>query len=205
MLLYTLASEFRDRYQDMVILLRGHPVFIKAVSPREGEKNPKFSYVRLPWDVEHGGETKAEELSCLDPGFFDTPLTLGYINRPGVGAAYLSRMPVRRSKQGLGADNVRSTDGSSFWSLIRSPGFVDMMAGKYPTFTEALEIVSKKQQGSRIAFNRTFAVDKDDLERYTLYYRGLPIGSGYTPESMRFPDRFKYLREAVNDVGIRFV
>ena len=101
---------------------------------------------------------------------------LGYANIEGE-ALFLSRIPYRKPKQGLGEGNVafRSVGDKRIkllnWSRIRTKGFKDMLLDEYPAY----EGCENTPYGS-IAFSKAFAVHFHDGQQ-DLYLNELYIGS----------------------------
>lgn len=122
-------------------------------------------------------------------------------------AFYLVRLPVRKFKCGISNDNIRviqPTTGSKLLSLssvIKTPGFMDMVNEKYPTYEES-EKACRDGDMSCQAFSRQFAVTWDGLRKdYVLIHKTQIVGFG---RNRRFTlaDDFKHLRETLEEQKI---
>lgn len=108
---------------------------------------------------------------------------LGYVNLRV--PAFISRMPVRRQKQGCAVENLsfrqhgRSVVDVVNAATFRSQEFLDMLEGKYPKFAQCLTSPNKSY-----AFHRDFLVEKFK-ERTDIYFKEKRIATK-TPKEQRF-------------------
>lgn len=219
MLPYRTEDEFRDRYLHTVIYFKGDPVYINDVYPgrsRDVDRNGeiKLIYNKLPLNYE--GENKQYRELATHEGFTDSH-NLGYANafamldydsnEVTLFGAYLSRMPIRRNKQGLFGENLYLPKGvnKGFTDLIYSSEFTDMLVNKYQTFNQIRELVTtNRRKFGVMGFDPLFALKMNKLEQLVLYYKEDQIG--YSTDG---GDRFnlikgkRWLAEQVEEKGLK--
>lgn len=220
MLPYKLEDEFRDRYLHTIITFKGEPVYITDVyrgrsrdAEREGEI--KFIYAPLPYD--YNRESKQVRELATHPDFSDSFENLGYANafstisysgedliKYGV---YITRIPVRRNKQGLFSENLHipKNTGRSFLDLMYQTEFVDMLQGKYPSFESVKQlIIAEHTKYGIMGFSPQFALEFNKLEQVVLYCRTDPVGFSLDGgDSFQLIKSKKWLIEAVEEKGLR--
>lgn len=209
---YETVDEVKFRLESSVVLYDGKPVYISRVGMAEADDKKEIARVYfydlplLNGDKKGGGETR----KYLSSRKFDlSPFKMGYMNDKG-RATFVSRAPVRQNKQGL-TSNVttfqdmmgRRSEDVSFNTMIRSQGFVDMVAGKYPSFQECGDMLDNKDILS-VALSRSFAFSIDhDLEALFLTHKGVRCGMVTRGQkAIKIPQKFHFLKEEMEEFRI---
>lgn len=218
---YETAEEIKFRLEGTVVLYDGAPVLINRVSIPGAEDRKEIARVffyNLPFMgkllVNKYGDIaenpQHETRKYLSSKKFDlAPFKMGYFNHGGE-ATFVSRIPNRQNKQGMNAGtcsltniNGKRSDTVNFNTLIASQGFVDMVAGKFPTFTEALKMLGDEDQSS-VAISRSFAFLIDhDIEALFLTHKGVKCGVVTKDQKvLKLPPKFRFLREEAEECRI---
>lgn len=218
MLPYKRSSEFRDRYLNSIIYYKGDPVHVYDISPardRDDDRedtNITLSVTFLPYDHT---VNKSQKLSAFDPGFYDTPTYLGYANaftrmseqqdRLIQYGTFLTRMPIRRSRQGVCSENlfIPRSSGHGFNDLLYKPGFMKMLKNEYPSFRETKELVLKDKDTGSWAFDPKFALEFTQLDQFHLYYKNLPVGYSLDGDNFVLSKGSFWLREILEEKGLK--
>lgn len=207
---YETAEEIRFRLEHTVVTYDGEPVYISKVQVPEdiGEKDEiaRVFFMELPLK---GGGRNPEVRKYLSSKKFDlTPLKLGYMNYKAAAgennrAVFITRAPVRQNKQGLCQATTTFTDPRgradqhiNYNMMINSPGFVDMIKGKYPDFKEAGDMLGNKEFDS-VAISRSFSfVVENDLDCLIMVHKGSKCGIALRGDkALKIPPKFHFLRE----------
>lgn len=142
------------------------------------------------------GENRREKLKDIKEPFNLEPVPLGYCNYKGSLAFYISRLPVRRSKQGTCDENTYVEGGAARLSLIEFSDVRNMILGRYPKFEEVLKRLTKrKDEPSTVAFSRRFALSAWDGKRLALMYKNRVVGSVSYEGEIELADANTYLSE----------
>lgn len=192
MLPYRSEEEFRDRYLHTVIYFKGEPVYIQDVYPgrsRDPDRNGEVKLIFTKLPHVYDGENKQFREPATHEDFTDSFESLGYTNAFSLPTsnyedvvkfgAYLTRMPIRRNKQGLFSENLHipRNGGKSFLDLLYSPEFVAMLTGQYPSFKQLKEtITTDRNRFGVMGFSKQFAVEFNKLDQLVLYCKSEPIG-----------------------------
>lgn len=169
-------------------LMDGTPVYIQHV-------NVDGSVVYF--DVEglmRGDGPKATKLENINA----EPVSLGYMNAK-TGCTYLSRVPVRRWKQGLRLnENCTSSNGG-----LNQPDYEALaktIRGQYPKFSEVVKATGKVNNPFKgvknslmKAWHRFWAYDAGTSE---VHYRGEVVGK-VVDGHVNLNPSFKYLQECL--------
>jgi hypothetical protein len=119
------------------------------------------------------------------------PVPLGYLNYRG-SAYYVVRKPMREDwRQGLRIGNIAFIGEEGFMELPKEE-LRNTILNSYPTFSEAVEAVTKKKS-RKVAFNRVFAVSSDK----ELLYKQRVVGS--FDKLPHLTDKFRYLHECLQE------
>jgi hypothetical protein len=216
MLPYTRRFEFQDRYHDSVIYFDGRPVYITRVHPDNPDStNVILEYIPLPFRAGLSNDGLART-SALDPRWTEHPIHVGYCNdftwtdTNGVNrktAYFFTRIPVRRSRAGLHSEALSGprNAGMSYTACLNHPGFVKMLQKEY----YPIDVVRKELIGGKdfkvMAFSPHWAMERDELERWTLHYKGRSVASGHDLRNLVLPGKFGYLKEAISEMGLNAV
>ena len=205
------VEDINKRLASTVVMYDDAPVYIIGAAAY-GRADATVSYHTLPFV----GRPLAINTLASSKVWNIYDLRLGYINDlvnvNKLEAGYTTRVPMREVKQGLNANNFKldAVYAADFAKIIAMQGFVNMLKGNYPPFPVALEMVKSKggrapNKFSSVAFNRNFAIGRDDLENYILWYKGQKVASTQDMEvGFKMPRRYQYLTEVVQDVtGLR--
>jgi hypothetical protein len=207
---YETAEEVKFRLEGTVVLYDNSPVLISRVNVPGGGDKKEIAWVFF-YDLPYGGRGGGKETwKYLSSKKFDlAPFKMGYFNHGGE-ATFASRAPVRQNRQGLTSGTCQLTNirGKSYetvnWdTMCASQGFVDMVAGKFPTFAEAGEMLGNKDSSS-VAVGRSFAfLINHDLEALVLVHRGIKCGiSVRGQKALSLPPKFHFLREEAEECRI---
>lgn len=212
---YENLEEATFRLQGTVVTYENEPVYVSAVNNHRdgilrvfiiGLPNRVDGAVEFAEDDEDVPEVapRAVRKKINSPKFNRfRPFEMGFCNffRDYPKAKYLSRVPVRRSKQGLSDDAFQVSHLISSGSRPRMrlgqflalPEFRDCIVGEYPSFEETMDTL---RDDSAIAVSREFAIERDSLGLNYLYYKTDKVGLVRNREVL-LADRFNYLREKV--------
>lgn len=103
---------------------------------------------------------------------------------------YLSRVPVRRTKQGLATNAISLTPlgaqdnpyGKGMATqVVFQQGFIDMVVGKYPTLENAMKALradhaKNPKESSQIAISRSIALEINAVGIINVYYKEMFVG-----------------------------
>lgn len=137
------------------------------------------------------------------------PFPLGMVNMNS-GIIYAEVSPTRKTEQGLTDSKIRCflpSLGGKNGKLtglvsILSPELRDCIIGKYPTFSEAVALLSDKEvQNESIAFDRHFAIFKGPVGMFFLAYKSDVVGY-VEGNRLTLANTFEYTKEAAQDLGI---
>ncbi len=204
MIPYRTVEEVDDRMGGTICMYDDAPVFvIRAIA---ADRGVKIAYMPMPC-------TPGRYPELTTPGIKTAAVTdelwrahdfcLGYINRP-IRAFYVSRIPVRRWKQGLNPHNLKPMVLlGEYHHVLSDPHFTRMLRGDYPTLRAGAAAVML--QPGIVAFDRRWAIEYTEHELYWLHYRGKQVASSQDGQSFKLPRKFLYLREAILEFGLGVV
>lgn len=208
---YETAEETKFRLEGTIVLYDGKPVYITRVNAVGAEDKKEIARVYF-WElpVPKAASAKDEVRKYLSSRHFDlTPFKMGYLNHGGA-ATFVSRLPIRQQRQGLCANTCTFSDvlgkpsrTLDYNTMIHSPGFIEMVEGKYPSFKDAGELLGD-QRTSSIAVSRSFAfVIDNDLEALYLSHKGVKCGLALKNDrALKVPPKFHFLREEMEECRI---
>lgn len=172
-------ADLGQKLHETICRYKGHPVWVKI---REGQEIHlyKTNDVQQRWAI----------ISKDDADFDISNVPLGYINGSQEKRVYyLTRVPVRRTKQGLSSQNLRIHNLPGFNDALRkptynqimfSPGFADMVLGKYPPLETVMKELrtNLKNKGDfgQMAVSREIALSIDKVGLIFVYYKNEYIG-----------------------------
>jgi hypothetical protein len=205
---YETQEEVKFRLENTVVMYDGEPVYITSVANVEAEDKAEIARVffqTLPYNPRNKSVRK-----YLSSKKFDlAPFKMGYMNHGGE-AIFVSRIPIRQNRQGLSQGATlfkdirgRNAENINFSHMIQSPGFVEMVQGKYPSFKDAGALLADKESSS-VAISRSFAFAIDnDLDALLLLHRGQKCGIAMRgDDSIKLPKKFHFLREEMEECRI---
>lgn len=220
MLPYSRPSEFHDRFVNSVIYYKNEPVYVTDVSPqsqRDEERDGMRVYIHfhsLPYNDHQ--ESKMHKVLATDENFTAIPIHIGYSNSfsridsltptPIKYGSYLSRMPIRRSRQGLSAEStvIPKSCGKSFANLLYSPGFVSMLKKEYdPYNTVKMLIINNRLSYGCVAFDAKFAVELTSLDQFVLYHKNQQVGYSLDGDVFVLSKANCFLQETLEEKGLR--
>ncbi len=207
---YETAEEIKFRLENSVVLYNNKPVYICRIGNVEREEAKELARVYF-WELPLSLKVEAKETrKFLSSRHFDlSPFPMGYMNHGG-GAFFVSRTPIRQQRQGLAVGNTvfldvkgRRPEGMGFNEMCRSPGFLSMVEGKYPSFAEAGDMMNDLKVSS-VAISRSFAFLIDnDLEALMLIHRGIKCGLSMKGDKLiKVAPKFHFLREEMEECRI---
>lgn len=208
---YENAEETRFRLENTVVLYDKKPVYISRVGPIEdvGEKKEIARVYFLDLPMVAGKEGKETRKYLSSRNFDLSPFSMGYMNYKGQ-ATFVSRTPVRQNKQGLNAGTTlftnvagRRSEVLDFNSMLRSPEFIKMFEGKYPSFQEAGGLIGDGKTTS-VAISKMFAFSiDDDLQALFLFHKNIKCGiSMKGDKALKIAPKFHFLREEMEECRI---
>lgn len=131
-----------------------------------------------------------------------SPIPLGYVNYRGE-IYYLSRMPVRKYKQGLSSEslNMNGRNGRAK-DVLRSKALAKCVLGQYPSQQEAIQRI-KDGEIMGLAFSRQFAICENggfggggENAELSLRFRGKAVGKiTRKHDELQLLPSFIYLQE----------
>lgn len=197
-----------NRYSNSVIYHKKEPVYVRSVQ-LQGDQSVSLN----GWLVGPAARQQPWKADSEDEHLADEPFNLGYMNgiaktaddgEAFISCAYVERVPRRQWKQGL-HDGIISFRGAvkfmTFQAAVGNKHFADMLKNQYPNAREAVASINGNTQ--MVAFNRRLAIRKTNLDLFELHYRGAPVGTSDDPFGRwRLADRFKYLRELIEQKGL---
>jgi len=184
MLPYKSVEEAHDRITSTIIFYGDTPVYIhRCMFTHEG---PTIFYHPLPVQVDADLvpiPVQWKHAPLTDPKWRANDLLVGYVNKTNLLCEYITRMPVRRYKQGLCGDNLNIPRKLAYSTarLFPDEGFASMLKGEYPSFKEVIKTLLASHSVNpdvsyKKAFHRQLAVSYSSAEKMLLHYRGAPIG-----------------------------
>lgn len=219
---YETHEEITFRILNTVVTYEGRPVYITKVNLpeviEEKKEIARVHFVELPYapviydkygEPVRNNPVKNDVRKYLSSKNFDlAPFKMGYFNCDGA-AHFVSRNPVRQNQQGLSAKTCVFTNAKGgrsdigFNKMIGCQGFVDMVAGKYPTFKEVGELLGDHDNSS-VAVSRSFAFIIDhDLEVLLLMHKGIKCGIAQAGDKgIKLPPKFHFLKHEAEECGI---
>lgn len=216
---YDTLEEAQSRLKSTIIYYKDEPVFVRdIVDLRPG--NPYRRGMEERFDLHYytlGQNRRPSHAVLSDPEYRQNNFRLGYLNLdsgvPGIDpggkyrTAYITRIPTRRTKQGICQENLmiapteREIGGIRFGDIHMSQPVKDMLVGKYPSIDEAIGAVAAGSYS--MAFHRHFAMSYDEFRGdAVLLYRGNKIGFG-DGDVMTLAPQYQFCREAALEAGIK--
>jgi hypothetical protein len=117
-----------------------------------------------------------------DPELDISSINIGFVNLPAPEqrfCVYLKREPLRQFKQGIVLESLTQkvlkdkVDHVSKGALM-SRGFVDAVLGRFPTYEDALDMITKKSWTS-VALSRDIAIKREE-ELLKVYIKDTEVG-----------------------------
>jgi hypothetical protein len=218
---YENPDDAKMRLRQTVVLYKGQPALIQDVIRGEGKddilrvlfqelptKGVGYIPGRLGDDPFKPPKEDAKRKYISSKHFDVAPFKMGYVNREdGTGAFFCSRLPNRIQKQGLCQENFKGTDNygkpipfTTFLTCKETPA---MVAGRYPSFKEALEGLAKVPA---VAFSTEFCLVKDPVidNLVFLFRKGSKVGM-YARNSgeVTLGKKFVCLKESLQELGLK--
>lgn len=214
--MYETAEEARQKLEHSVVLFDNQPVYIQGTAGKRGAL--QLIYKGLPWSDSEQGQLAAIDDPRWD--FRSGGSKLGYTDmlntREGhLESVFISRMPVRHSRQGLDDRTVYisipdtpTNDRYDFQSLIRSEhGLRKVICNQYDSVQDVFKkITSDNRRYKSLPFSRKLALLYDRVSPPVLLYRNEKVG--YTEDGVTFKlaNHKKFLTEELVDMtGLKIV
>jgi hypothetical protein len=182
------GNDLGMRLSKTLIRFKGQPFYVDNIGhDRKYLLNGMFTMT---------GKVASIELPCKDIDL--RPVPLGYANFNGT-AVYLSRIPVRRYKQGLSHENI-SVNGPLLQGkrdILTTREVAACVNGAYPKLDAAMRAIDNG--AGSVAFHRQWAVHSYLPGRYKLQYRGRTVGELRDAE-MQLNEGSEYLKELLQTV-----
>ena len=198
------------RYEtnDEITMRLGQSVIMYGLEPFYVHSASLNSLTLLPVPIRGGGEG-AHGVEPRDRLLNAHQYTIGYMNLDP--CQFLYRIPVRKFKQGLTAQNMsvpRNRLGPiQFNTVITMKPFRDMLMNNYPPFQRSLDQVVEDDKDC-IAFSKHCAVKNvrvnGEQHHLELFWRGRKVGESPVVMKPRFKfvGNNKYLREVFEQNGV---
>jgi hypothetical protein len=171
-----IAQDIPQKIAESIFMYKGTPYYFK-----EGGGQMLELY-----DLEYGGGGPPKhQIKFTDDHFDFSSIPLGYVNYKKFElTAYLSRIPVRKVKQGINQHNSKFQylPGSAkkkivnVTSLLFSQGFVEMAQRRYPSLEQALHGLRKLGGVGEIAINLSIALSIDEQGIIKVFYKNQYVG-----------------------------
>jgi len=163
------AEDIKGRLHNTIIRYKEHPYVCNVEGTIIGLHD--ISSGNLVAQVESDDE--ALDISSIN---------IGYVNIFSPDhkfSVYLKREPLRQYKQGIVLELLtqkilKAGGGAVSKSVLMSRGFVDAVLGRFPTYSEALKMVTKDGWHS-VALSRDIAV-KREAELLKVYIKDTEVG-----------------------------
>ncbi len=206
--MYDTAEEAKQKLGDSVVLFDGRPVYIYS-SDISGDR-VRLIFVDLP--LPKKSEYRFEFIDHPSWDFRSLGSKLGYVNYFDKNSekwdiVYLSRVPVRTSRQGLDSKTVSCrlpiwTENGIDWShLLYTEPFIDMFNNKRLSPTAAFQkLMSDPDEYNSISFSKKFALYYDQVNPPNLIYRNKKIGYTEDGLSVKLSRNALYLAEEIRDM-----
>lgn len=204
MLQHQEVDDINRKYAGSILYLDGDPIMCNdGVAHRfeaGGKVVPVIRYYPL------GPEVNLRDPKVIradDPTLADGPYLLGYMNKvrsvsaegdPIEIVCYVTRVPVRRWKQGVCQENLHFQGGlMNFRTACKIPEFADMLRGKYPSFKQAVKSLDDEHRA--IAYHRHWAAALSKTGNIDVHYRGQLVGTGADVKSIKLGPKFEFLQD----------
>lgn len=173
------------RLRDSIIRLRGNGFHVESVSD--------------DWYI-RGMDLISREGFYLplegEPWNF-SPVPCGWVNgRHKI--IFVERMPVRKWKQGLHKDNIKTIPDEISKNIIFTSMFGQTIANLYPGFEECFNAVQTKEREGQ-AFSRDYAIFRSRLGIPFLVFRGDRVG-WFEQNTAVFGEGWEFLKEEFEEV-----
>ena len=221
---YRRPSEFIDRYSSSVIYYKNEPVWITGITPQRDSPEEEYekketppvylNFQRLPYDSREDNRT--HKFLASDENFSAVPIHVGYSNGFVVyhdktgdvtkRALYLTRMPVRRNKQGLCQQNLLlpRNSGTDFNHLLYSQDFIDMLKNVYTSFEDVKKkVYTQRETVQSVAFDKKLALEYNVLGQFILYYKGQQIAYSLDGDRFVLTPESRFLQEVLESKGLK--
>lgn len=164
------VQDLSQMLTDSVCMYKNKPYYILGIGR---------DYMARAFDI----LAQREVLIACDETTFTAPTTrLGFVNVKGY-AVYASRIPIRRYKVGLSAENTKfafldypykdAAKLSIYLGDLQRVELADCIMGRYPTIEEAFKRFDQGANSSRlVAFDKQFAIDY----RGYIFYKERAVG-----------------------------
>lgn len=197
---FATPEDVSRRLHHTVCLWKGEPVSVTY-------RHPNVTITHLnPKTYGH-----AEVVDYTSDDFDYKTMPLGYMNY-NVGAYYLTRMPERRSNQGLNercVDIVSHSQNFIGGEIIFTEAMYDCVMGKYPKLEKAIKDISGPRPAREsVAISRHVAIGRmrDRDRTFALYYRGRLVAHApmsKTPEFTLFGERaYSIIIKEIQSLGV---
>lgn len=169
------VNDLAQKLDSTICRYKGHPYLIRV----DGTSLHLYSLTNT--------KNRLFVISYTDDDFDIAGLPLGYM-QSGDYVPYLSRSPLRRTKQGLDAralkirnNNRNNNPGTTVNSLLYSQGFVDMILNQYPSLNDCITTIRGKwmedpSSNASIAVSRNVCLSIDKVGIVKVYYKTDYVG-----------------------------
>lgn len=192
-----------------VILYKGAPAFVRTVDGPAGVVTP--DQITLHLNMYPVKSRVRLEVQLDDPALDITNMRVGYINTD-TDAVWCERFPYQGTTQGLNNNNINTrtvnagTGKEPHWSfsdLMEIGDINQMFVGGYPRMQEVVAKFNESDSVRSIAFNRIFAVSRDEKRGdFLIHYKGEAAGGGDLSRGFTLGRKFTYLKEQLQELGI---
>lgn len=220
--MYDTAEEVQQKLVQCLLIYKGSPIFVIACDVADD------GAIRIAFFHTSDKNQKTCRVPVSDPGLDirNCGSRLGYMNvssysdKPYNECIYLMRMPRRSSthSQGLSKSNVYVSGfrGNGTYDLPPTGNlnfdtniYVDKSSSLQDTFNNIYpDIPSVKKEFSKDitlisrAFNKNWAVRKDEIGLFDLLYKNIRVGWSQDLDTFTIPDRWKFHRSDLSELNI---
>jgi len=211
---YDTLEEVNSRLMGTVCLFKGRPVFIIRAVLNE-ENAIQIDFRALPVKGTKVNKVLFSEFlpdgnaQSYNMGFFDF---FDENHCPFPTVAFASRLPTRRIKQGICAENVsvhfwygeNRTTGISLALCLAQDGFKRMLRGEFISLEEAVSKLKDQPVHSGFAIHKDICIRKDEMERLVLMFKDQKAAYCVDEKNLKFtfPSSRLYLKELFENAGI---
>lgn len=204
MLQHQEVDDINHKYAGSILYLDGDPIMcVDGVNHIFAAGEKARAVIRYHAIGIEPGLRDAKVIRADDERLADGPYLLGYMNKVHTltndgerveAVCFVTRVPVRRWKQGICQENLHFQGNMmNFRMACKIPEFADMLRGKYPSFNKAVKSLDEEHKA--IAYHRHWAVALSKIGNIDIHYRGQLVGTGEDVKSIKLGPKFEYLQD----------
>lgn len=218
MQLYDSADEISMRLRSTIVMFKGEPVYVSEVTPHnaQDELETTVYYHSLPYSRNSRAKVapftefqKFGNAQTFNTGYFN----IQHRDLDFHSVGYLSRLPSRRTRQGIGNENTtvllspeyqRLLGRTSITSLLSYQGVKEMFMNVYEDTGTVTKRLEDAEPHSAYALSKDFALITDQMEQVILLYKGTQVAVCSDLSSVKFkiPKKQIWLKQKMAFYGL---